>query len=78
MKAKGAYAPTPPRSPPSGFAEKEWHTLAASIQGLDHRRGHGHTGAVQILFEYTRIENTVHYLGVEVEKAVTLTEGTEI
>jgi site-specific recombinase XerC len=34
--------------------------------------------AVQILLGHTKIENTVRYLGVDVENALTLAEGTEI
>jgi integrase len=34
--------------------------------------------AVQILLGHTRIESTVRYLGVDVEDALTLAEGTEI
>jgi hypothetical protein len=33
---------------------------------------------VQILLGHTKIENTVRYLGVDVEDALTLAEGTEI
>ena len=33
--------------------------------------------AVQILLGHTKIESTVRYLGVDVEDALTLTEGTE-
>jgi integrase len=36
------------------------------------------TGAVQILLGHTKIENAVRYLGVDVEDALTLAEGTEI
>ena len=38
----------------------------------------GNLRAVQILLGYTKIENTVRYLGVDVEDALTLAEGTEI
>lgn len=34
--------------------------------------------AVQILLGHAKIENTVRYLGVDVEDALTLAEGTEI
>jgi hypothetical protein len=33
---------------------------------------------VQILLGHTKIENTVRYLGVDVEDALTLAEATEI
>ena len=34
--------------------------------------------AVQILLGHTKIENTVRYLGVDVEDALTLAEGIEV
>lgn len=37
----------------------------------------GNLRAVQILLGHTKIENTVRYLGVDVEDALTLAEGTE-
>lgn len=38
----------------------------------------GNLRAVQILLGHTKIENMVRYLGVDVEDALTLAEGTEI
>ena len=38
----------------------------------------GNLRAVQILLGHTKIENTVRYLGGDVEDALTLAEGTEI
>ena len=38
----------------------------------------GNLRAVQILLDHTKIENTVRYLSVDVEDALTLAEGTEI
>jgi site-specific recombinase XerC len=38
----------------------------------------GNLRAVRILLGHTKIENTVRYLGVDVEDALTLAEGTEI
>ena len=38
----------------------------------------GNLRAVQILLGHSKIENTVRYLGVDVEDALTLAEGTEI
>jgi integrase len=38
----------------------------------------GNLRAVQILLGHTKIENTVRYLGIDVEDALTLAEGTEI
>jgi len=38
----------------------------------------GNLRAVQILLGHTKIENTVRYLGVDIEDALTLAEGIEI
>ncbi|MFK0690726.1 tyrosine-type recombinase/integrase [Mesorhizobium sp. IMUNJ 23033] len=38
----------------------------------------GNLRAVQLLLGHTKIENTVRYLGVDVEDALALAEGTEI
>ena len=38
----------------------------------------GNLRAVQILLGYTKIESTVRYLGVDVEDALALAEGTEV
>jgi integrase len=38
----------------------------------------GNLRAVQILLGHTKIESTVRYLGVDVEDALALSEGTEI
>lgn len=38
----------------------------------------GNLRAVQILLGHTKIESTVRYLGVDVEDALALAEGTEI
>ena len=38
----------------------------------------GNIRAIQILLGYTKIENTVRYLGVDVEDALLLAERTEI
>jgi site-specific recombinase XerC len=38
----------------------------------------GNLRAVQILLGHTNIENTVRYLGIDVDDALTLSERTEI
>lgn len=38
----------------------------------------GNLRAVQILLDHTKIESTVRYLGVDIEDALALAEGTEI
>jgi len=41
-------------------------------------RATGNQHAVQILLGHSKIENTVRYLGIDVEDALTLAENTEI
>ena len=55
-----------------------WDPLSAANQGVDHLQATGNLRAVQILLGHTKIESTVRYLGVDVEDALTLAEGTEI
>jgi site-specific recombinase XerC len=38
----------------------------------------GNLRAVQILLGHTKIESTVRYLGVDIEDAVALAEGTQV
>jgi len=38
----------------------------------------GNLRAVQILLGHTKIESTVRYLGVDIEDALALSEGTEV
>jgi hypothetical protein len=45
-----------------------------SLLDVDRR----HNRAVQILLGHTKIESTVRYLGVDVEDALALAEGTEV
>lgn len=41
-------------------------------------RATGNLRAVQILLGHSKIENTVRYLGIDVEDALAITENTEI
>ena len=41
-------------------------------------RATGNIRAIQILLRHTKLENTVRYLGVDVEDALMLAERTEI
>jgi site-specific recombinase XerC len=38
----------------------------------------GNLRAVQILLGHTKIESTIRYLGVDIEDALALAEGTEV
>jgi site-specific recombinase XerC len=38
----------------------------------------GNLRAVQLLLGHTKIESTVHYLGVEVDDALALSEQTDV
>ncbi|MGU3664189.1 tyrosine-type recombinase/integrase [Methylobacterium sp. A49B] len=53
------------------------HTLRRTKASLIYKRT-GNLRAVQILLGHTKIESTVRYLGVDVEDALVLAEGTEI
>ncbi len=53
------------------------HSLRRTKASLIYKRT-GNLQAVQLLLGHTKIESTVRYLGVDVEDALTLAEGTEI
>ena len=53
------------------------HSLRRTKAALIYKQS-GNLRAVQILLGHTKIETTVRYLGVEVEDALALAEGTEI
>ena len=53
------------------------HSLRRTKASLIYKRT-GNLRAIQILLGHTKIESTVRYLGVDVEDALTLAEGTEI
>ena len=53
------------------------HSLRRTKATLIYRRT-GNLRAVQLLLGHTKIENTVRYLGVDVEDALTLAEGIEV
>ena len=50
-----------------------WRTKATMIY-----KATGNLRAIQILLGHTKIENTVRYLGVDIEDALELAERTEI
>ena len=54
------------------------HAFHAPDEGSDDLPGTGNIRAIQILLGHTKIENTVRYLGVDVEDALLLAERTEI
>ncbi len=53
------------------------HSLRRTNVALIYKRS-GNLLAVQILLGHTKLESTVRYLGVNVEDALTLSEGTEV
>lgn len=55
-----------------------WDALAPADQASIIYKASGNLRAVQILLGHAKIENTVRYLGVEVEDALTLSEGIEV
>lgn len=61
-------------SPSGGLRHASLRGTKASIN----YKATGNLRAVQILLEHAKIENTVRYLGVDVEDALELSEGTEI
>jgi site-specific recombinase XerC len=50
----------------------------SSSKALIIYRATGNLRAVQILLGHSKIENTVRYLGIDVEDALTLAENAEI
>lgn len=63
----------------AGLRKEEYgtHSLRRAKASMIYKAT-GNLRAVQILLGHTKIENTVRYLGVDVEDALTLAEGTEI
>jgi hypothetical protein len=59
-------------------AKRNWHALTSANQASIIYRATGNLRAVQILLGHSKIENTVRYLGIDVEDALALAETTEI
>jgi len=53
------------------------HSLRRTKAALIYKQT-GNPRAVQILLGHTKIESTVRYLGVDIEDALALSEGTEV
>jgi integrase len=53
------------------------HSLRRTKASIIYKQS-GNLRAVQILLGHTKIESTVRYLGVDIEDALALAEGTEI
>lgn len=62
-----------------GLRKEEYgtHSLRRTKASLTYKAT-GNLRAVQILLGHTKIENTVRYLGVDVEDALGLAEHTEV
>ncbi len=58
-------------------AEYGTHSMRRTKASLFYKAT-GNLRAVQILLGHTNIENTVRYLGVDIDDAITLAERTEI
>ena len=58
-------------------AEYGTHSLRRTKAAMIYRAT-GNIRAIQILLGHTKIENTVRYLGVDVEDALLLAERTEV
>ncbi len=54
-----------------------WHPFVSANQGRAYKQT-GNLRAVLILLGHTKIESTVRYLGVDIEYALALSEGTEV
>ena len=59
------------------LAEYGTHSLRRTKASIIYKRT-GNLRAVQILLGHPKIESTVRYLGVDVEDALALSEGTEV
>jgi site-specific recombinase XerC len=56
-----------------------WHALTSGrTKAAMIYKATGNLRAIQILLGHTKIENTVKYLGVDIEDALELAEHTEI
>ena len=55
-----------------------WYALTSPHKGVDDLWDHRYLRAIQILLGETKIENTVRYLGFDIEDALILAERTEI
>ena len=53
------------------------HSLRGTKASIIYKRT-GNLRAVQILLGHTKIDSTVRYLGVDIEDALALSEGTEV
>ena len=62
-----------------GLRREEYgtHSLRRTKASIIYK-GTGNLRAVQLLLSHSKIENTVRYLGVDIEDALALAEGTEI
>jgi site-specific recombinase XerC len=62
------------RTPPGGLR----HPFTPSNESVIIYKQTGNLRTVQILLGHTKIESTVRYLGVDIEDALALAEGTEV
>jgi integrase len=62
------------RTAPGGHGA---HSLRRTKVSITYKQT-GNLRAIQILLGHTKIESTVRYLGVDIEDALALAEGTEV
>jgi site-specific recombinase XerC len=55
-----------------------WHPFDAAHEGHPDLQKNGNLRAVQLLLGHTKMDSTVHYLVVELEVALTISEAIEI
>ena len=55
-----------------------WHALDAPNEAAQIYKKTGNLRAVQLLLGHTKLENTVRYLGIEVDDALSISEQVEI
>ena len=69
---------TAPRAHSHGSIPMSTDTPAARRDKAFHLHPSTNLRAVQILLGHTKIKSTVRYLGVDIEDALALAEGTEV
>lgn len=77
MRAAMPQPHLPPKVLPPWYPQYGTHSLRRTKASIIYKAT-GNPRAVQILLGHSKIENTVRYLGVDIEDALALAESTEI